>query len=161
MPSTLITHTGLALTAGGVVLGDGCGAGSDEGDGLGAGGGDDDEPGRPEPLPVLRPGWGCGGDGDCSATRCAPPPGWGLMLAATRGRGLRGLWDDWLVLALTVGVPAAPGGSPGADPGADPGPLSTSPSTIMAPAMTAASAPDIEALCSQGLMPSRFHVARW
>jgi hypothetical protein len=71
-----MTQTGLDVTTGGVLLGDGRGGGDDDagGDGCGAGAGEDrDGAGRPGAL--LRPADGSGGVGDCSATRCAPFPG--------------------------------------------------------------------------------------
>lgn len=138
-------HTGLALCPGAGVLGEGLGTGSEVGEADGRGG-EDDGPGCP--AAGLRAGWGCGGDGDCSATRCAPLPGWGVRLTAARGRGLRDPVDEAAGLLLADDVPVAPGGSPGPVPGL----LRTRPSTAMPAAMTAASAPDIEALCTHGLM---------
>jgi hypothetical protein len=140
----LITHTGLDWTAGGMVLGDGFGTGSDEGDGLGAGADEADGPGCA--AAELRAGCGWGGDGDSSAARCAPLPGWGVMLTAARGRGLRGSRDA-AGLLLADGRPAAIGDAPGVLPG----PFRTSPSTAIPPSTTAVRVTDIAALCIHGL----------
>jgi hypothetical protein len=60
-------------------------------------------------------------------------------------------------LAGADGPPAAPGGSEGAFPG----PVSTSPSTVIAPTTTTVSVADIAALCAHGLkVIRRLHEAR-